>query len=195
MVAEGDGPDLEPTEFGHSDDVGTIDEEDSRIPTIDEEPGESLEVPFSQQIAGLLDEADDLERHGVPSEDLHVFERAEQAAEALVSLRDARRQIQDNRRDRQYHGRPRATSAAPGGQNVEAQKSQSSRWDCGKTGHWAGDAACPRPGAGLFRPARGESKGGGRGRGGPSGTSAGRCEVRGFRSSRGRAARTARPDV
>lgn len=140
--------------------------------TTEEEADNPLEVSISHQVSGMLDEAGELGRQGAPLEDIRALEqRVEQAAEAFVSLKSKSRRIQETRKDRQYHGWGRSETSSSSGQSIESKKSHPSCWDGGKPSHWAEDASCSKPGVGLFRPPpRGESKGGGRGRGQPSST-------------------------
>lgn len=75
-----DGP-----ETNHHDDYGGAVDDETWIPTIESE----REEPRCPHFAAGLDEAGELERQGVPVEDLHAFEqKAETKAEALVSLNE-----------------------------------------------------------------------------------------------------------
>lgn len=158
---------MEATEFGRHDDDGAPEDDDSQSMTIDEEPAELLEVLISQQVSGLLEEVDDLDDlddKAPPSRSCTCSSGGRSRRPRLccpfATLEDRSRRIESTISigvvaARQRHRLP----------DVEAQKSQPSCWDCGNTGHWGGDATRAKPGAGLCRPARGDAKGGGRGRG------------------------------
>ena len=70
-------------------------------------------------------------------------------------MREARQQLASVRKDRGY-GKASTPSGGKGNRKgqVAARKSSGKHpcFDCGQTGHWAGDEACPTPGAGSARP-------------------------------------------
>ena len=91
------------------------------------------------------------EEQGVDPQAIEELEaNFEQAAEVLVSMKEARNRLNEVRKDRQF-GKP-APGSTKGNPNVPAAKKSSGRhpcFDCGNHGHWAGDRECPKPGAGL----------------------------------------------
>ncbi|CAE7904347.1 unnamed protein product, partial [Symbiodinium necroappetens] len=123
---------------------------------------EILEIE-AEALAAELEQA---ETEGVDAETLGQIEGCvEGAAEALITMRDAKARLQEVRRDRGF-GKAGGTSGPGVGQGSRATpgfKKRGTCFDCGLAGHWAGDAACQRPGAGLARP-----KGGSRGPTSPS---------------------------
>lgn len=60
----------------------------------------------------------------------------EQAAESLVTMREARSRIAEVKKDRK---------GKPHGNQVPKQKANARCFDCGEPGHWAGDLACSKP--------------------------------------------------
>ena len=66
-------------------------------------------------------------------------------------MREARNKIAEIKKDRGYGKIPNAKSQMHGNQ-IAAKKSKTFCWDCGQTGHWSGDAGCPSPGQGLYKP-------------------------------------------
>ena len=102
-------------------------------------------------------ELQDAEAHGVQSDVLAGMEqRFEQAAEALVTMKEARSQLQAIRKDRGY-GKPADAKTGSGkgaaGGQISSRKSSGKFpcFDCNQHGHWAGDKECTMPGAGLGR--------------------------------------------
>ena len=84
----------------------------------------------------------------------------ETAAEALLSMREARNRISEVKKDRGY-GRASPGQASPKRSAKTLAKKQSSDhrcWDCDQPGHWAGDPECKRPGQGLGRKGKGSSQ-------------------------------------
>ena len=74
----------------------------------------------------------------------------ENAAEALVTMKEARTKLADVRKDRGYgkaSGDAGAKKFVPGAAASRKASGKHPCFDCGKTGHWAGDAECPSPGA------------------------------------------------
>ncbi|CAE7790137.1 Mfsd6 [Symbiodinium sp. CCMP2592] len=84
------------------------------------------------------------------------------AAEALVSMREARAQLQAVRKDRGF-GKAGGPSNRSGPSSPSSTggpiKKRGMCWDCGQQGHWAGDSCCPKPGVGLFKKAGGKGAG------------------------------------
>ena len=71
----------------------------------------------------------------------------ENAAEALVTMKEARTKLAEVKRDRGY------CRAAPVDDKSKSnsKKQKSNCFDCGLPGHWAGDKECRKPGAKLGR--------------------------------------------
>ena len=105
----------------------------------------------------LACELEEAENEGVDEEIIQNLEtNIEAAAETLVTMREARQQLASVRKDRGY-GKASTASGGKGGNRksqVAARKSSGKHpcFDCGQTGHWAGDESCPTPGAGSARP-------------------------------------------
>ncbi|CAK9106138.1 Uncharacterized protein SCF082_LOCUS49439 [Durusdinium trenchii] len=119
-----------------------------------EEPGL---VDFLQSEAECLaTELQAAEEQGADPDLLQSVEADfEQAAEALVTMKEARSKLQELRKDRGF-GKPSPGGPAGGAKNagVPAARKASGRhpcFDCNQHGHWAGDKECPKPGAGLGR--------------------------------------------
>ena len=122
---------------------------------VDEEaqPGHSLEEVLQAEAEQLASDLQELEAGGCEPELLEELESGvETAAEALVSMREARARINDVKKDRGYGkaGTPKP-AAKPHGNQVNNQKKVTRCFDCDQLGHWAGDKSCTRPGAGLGR--------------------------------------------
>ena len=123
--------------------------------------GLTIEEVLQTEAELLASELQELETDGC---DPHVLEELEsgmeQAAESLLTMREARTKIAEVKKDRGYGkaavGGPR--SMKPHGNEIPKQKSTTKCFDCGETGHWAGDAGCKAPGAGLAKP-KGRGKG------------------------------------
>ena len=141
----------------HADDV--IEEQDENE-VDDEGAGEqpSLEDVLQAEAEVFAAEIQQAEDEGIDQPVLDDFEQGmEQAAEALVTMREARQQLQSVRKDRGY-GR---NNEKPGdntfrrsqSNQAEARKASGKHacFDCGEHGHWAGDASCKKPGQGLGR--------------------------------------------
>ena len=138
-----------------------LEEEEELVPDV-EESGMSLEQVLQCEAEVLAAELEELEQEGVAPEFIEGLETGvEQAAESLVTMREARSKIAELRKDRGYGkaaaaGQPSSAKPKMTGNQVNGKKSRSSCWDCGQTGHWAGDHGCPSPGAGLFKPKGGK---------------------------------------
>ena len=86
----------------------------------------------------------------------------EQAAESLVTMREARSRINEIKKDRGFGRAPTGSKLKLNGNQVEKKKKKRKKkkkkkiktqcLDCGEFGHWGGDAQCSKPGAGLFKP-------------------------------------------
>ena len=134
------------------------DEDEELVPDV-EERGMSLEEVLQSEAEVLAAELEELEQEGIAPDVVEGLESGvEQAAESLVTMREARSKIAEIKKDRGYGKTPGQTPLIPGGKprmtgnQVNGKKPKSSCWDCGQTGHWAGDHGCPSPGAGLFKP-------------------------------------------
>lgn len=111
----------------------------------------ALEEVLQAEAAQLASDLEALEADGMEPELLEELESGvENAAEALVSMREARAKINDVKRDRGY-GRAGVGSASskPHGNQVNKAKLNTKCFDCNQPGHWAGDKECTKPGAGL----------------------------------------------
>ena len=141
------------------EDIGGEDEE----LVADEGEGPNLDEVLESEAQALAAELEAAEQEGIDPTTLEEIEGSvETAAEALITMRDAKTKLQEVRRDRGF-GKAGATGPSAGKGGNPAFKKKGVCHDCGLPGHWAGDAACGRPGAGLARP-----KGGGRGAGSPA---------------------------
>ena len=114
----------------------------------------SLEEVLQTEAEVLAAEIQELEESGeVESSILEGLETGvEQAAESLVTMREARSKINEIKKDRGYHRNSSNPKLKLNGNQVEKKKGKTQCWDCGEYGHWGGDAQCPKPGAGLFKP-------------------------------------------
>ena len=135
---------------GEPDDAGG---EEELVADEEVAPGQSLEEVLQAEAEQLATDLQELEAGGCEPELLEELESGvETAAEALVSMKEARARINDVKKDRGYGkaGAPKE-SAKPHGNQVSNQKKVTRCFDCDQLGHWAGDKSCPRPGAGLGR--------------------------------------------
>ena len=137
-------------------------DEEELIPAQDDEAWEKGENPSLEEVLQteaeiLATELQELEEEGVSPDVLSNLEQGvEQAAESLITMREARSKIAEIKKDR---GFGKAAGAPPNkkatGNQVPGKKAKTFCYDCGIQGHWAGDAGCPKPGEGLFRPKSG----------------------------------------
>ena len=99
-------------------------------------------------------ELEEAEMEGVDPVVLNEFEDGvERAAETLVTMREARHQLQSVRKDRGY-GKANDSTFRKSSSNAADAKKASGRhpcFDCLEHGHWSGDPQCKKPGAGLGR--------------------------------------------
>ena len=138
----------------HAEEEAEPDEEDSP-----ERSAPNLEEVLQAEAEGLAAELEMAELDGVDTELINELEAGvENAAETLITMREARGRLAEVRRDRGYGRPPTSTpsSTSPGkgkphGNQVTARKQSGKHpcWDCNEHGHWAGDPQCPKPGAGL----------------------------------------------
>ena len=123
----------------------------------------SLEEVLQLEAECLAAELQEAEEEGIDEEILDGLEMGvERAAESLLTMREARLKLNDVRKDRGYGGKGGGKGASgkgqskgrPSGNQVTARKNdpQHPCWDCGLPGHWKGDKACQKPGAGLAMP-------------------------------------------
>ena len=148
--------------------VAELPEEDDASPEADEEelvPDEeagpaTIEEVLQAEAEQLATELQELEEQGCDPNVLDELEAGmEQAAESLATMREARSKIQEVKKDRGYgKAAPFGQKPKPHGNQVPKQKANTRCFDCGEPGHWAGDAGCPKPGAGLGKP-KGKGKG------------------------------------
>ena len=115
---------------------------------------QSLEEVMTTEAEVLAAELEEAAAQGLDEETLHeVEESVEAAAEAFLTMREARSKLQEVRKDRGY-GKPSSPSAnAPAASKVSLKKQSDKHpcFDCGLPGHWAGDPECQKPGQQLGR--------------------------------------------
>ena len=135
---------------GLEEDVVYEPEEEELIPDDAEQP--HLEEILQTEAEVLAAEIEAMEEDGVDPGLIDGLERGiDQAAESLVTMREARNKINEIKRDRGY-GKMASAKPKMHGNQVAGKKSKTACWDCGESGHWAGDDGCPTPGAGAFKP-------------------------------------------
>ena len=124
----------------------------------DDPESTTLEEVLQAEAEVLATELQQAEDEGVDQTVLEEFEQGmEQAAETLVTMREARQQLQSVRKDRGYGkaGGKGGESTFKRGQSNQAETRKASGkhpcFDCGEHGHWAGDSQCKKPGQGLGR--------------------------------------------
>ena len=142
-ITENDDEDEEEAENGGAAD-------DAEAPTLEDVLQAEAEV-----FAAELQQA---EEEGVDQSVLDDYEQGmEQAAETLVTMREARQQLQSVRKDRGYGkaGGKGGDSTFKRSQSNQAEARKASGkhpcFDCGEHGHWSGDPQCKKPGQGLAR--------------------------------------------
>ena len=124
-------------------------------------------LQLQETVEVLATELEEAATEGCDEEELAgLEEQIDGAVEALVTLREARTQINAMRRDRGFKG---PTSTSNNSKNTKDEGCFDC--DCGAKDHWRGDPACPKRGKGGKRGGKNFSKG----RGGktPSTSSAG----------------------
>lgn len=136
--------------------VEEVEEGDDGDPAgVPEEGDFSLEEILQTEADNSALELEEAVNEGV---DAHVIEDLEEsvesAAEALLTMKEARSKLNNIRRDRGYgrastSGQPAQKRGSAGSQSKKTAKNPC--FDCGEGGHWAGDPQCPSPGAGLAR--------------------------------------------
>ena len=118
---------------------------------------QGLEEVLQAEAALLASDLEALEADGCEPELLEELEAGvEGAAEALISMREARAKINDVKKDRGYGRAGNGPQAGggnrlpkPHGNQVNSRKKTTRCFDCDLPGHWAGDRECKKPGAGL----------------------------------------------
>jgi hypothetical protein len=145
-VSSGQGRQAFAAEADVHEDAEDVEEE--LIPDDVEKQEASLEEVLQAEAALLASDLENLEAEGAEPELLEELEAGvENAAEALVSMREARDKIKEMKRDRGY-GRSSSggdRSSKPHGNQVNRAKSTSTCFDCGHPGHWKGDKECTKP--------------------------------------------------
>ena len=136
--------------------------EDDEVPEDEEEMipenengGNNLEEVLQAEAEILASEIEEALEDGIDASLVQDMEETvESAAEALVTMREARHKLAEVKKDRGY-GKvsPTGTSTTSTKAKVDAKKSSGKYpcFDCGKVGHWAGDSSCSSPGAGIGR--------------------------------------------
>ena len=125
-------------------DEGDEPEEEELVPDDAEVTSPGLDEVLQAEAVVLAAEIQELEEYGeVDSSLLESLESGvEQAAESLVTMREARARINDIKKDRGF-GRPLPTNKPRlNGNQVDKKKTQTQCWDCGEFGHWGGDPQC-----------------------------------------------------
>ena len=133
------------------EDVEEAPDGDEQEPLHEDDEGQLAEIlkTEAEALAAELDEAAD---QGVDHETLQeVEETVESAAEALVTMKEARSRLAEVRKDRGYG---KSSNADPKAKSNNQKKLRSNCFDCGQPGHWAGDAECKKPGMKLGRKAK-----------------------------------------
>ncbi|CAK9052098.1 unnamed protein product [Durusdinium trenchii] len=123
-----------------------VEEEEPHEETHEDEPDEqySLEEVLQAEAEILATELEEAVDDGIGPDIIQdVEETVESAAEALLTMREARSKLAEVRKDRGYG------KASTG--KMANKKSKLPCFDCNQLGHWAGDPECKNPGAGLGR--------------------------------------------
>ncbi|CAL1132431.1 unnamed protein product, partial [Cladocopium goreaui] len=107
----------------------------------------NLEDMLKSEAEALAAELDDAADNGVDASTLQEIEESvETAAEALLTMKEARTKLQEVKRDRGY------MKPSDGASKTNPKKTAKNPcFDCGLPGHWAGDPECGKPGQGLAR--------------------------------------------
>ncbi|CAK9107883.1 unnamed protein product, partial [Durusdinium trenchii] len=129
-----------------------VEEEEPHEETHEDEPDEqySLEEVLQAEAEILATELEEAVDDGIGPDIIQdVEETVESAAEALLTMREARSKLAEVRKDRGY-GKASTGADSPKGKMAN-KKSKLPCFDCNQLGHWAGDPECKNPGAGLGR--------------------------------------------
>lgn len=117
----------------------------------------SLEEVLQAEAEELANEIQQAEQEGLDGDLLNDLEAGvEQAAESLITMREARGKLAEVRKDRGYgkagsSGQSGSKGSGKGGTQAKKLSGKFPCFDCLQSGHWAGDPQCPSPGAGLGR--------------------------------------------
>lgn len=129
MVAEGTCDD--------DDDDDAAGDEEEMIPEAEEEGPASLAEVLQSESEALAEDMLE-EESALDPQFLEELETGvEQAAERLLTMREAKSKVSEIKRDRGY-GKAGGKGKTTGNQ-ITAKKGRKACWDCGETGHWAGD--------------------------------------------------------
>lgn len=132
--------------------------EEVNVAEVDESEA-GLEDMLRSEAEVLAAELQEAEDQGIDTELLESIEGSfEQAAETLVTMKEARDKLQEIKKDRGYN-KPKPPSKFSASTPASKKNSGSHPcFDCMEHGHWAGDPECKRPGAGLGRKPGAKSK-------------------------------------
>ena len=145
----------------NEEELGREDEEElvPDVPAEESTGGASLEEVLQLEAECLAAELQEAEEEGVEDEILDGLE---------MGVERAGQKLNDVRKDRGFGGKASGkgaggkgqTKGRPSGNQVTAKKNDPGHpcWDCGLPGHWMGDRACQKPGAGLAMPPGKKSK-------------------------------------
>ncbi|CAE6915744.1 RE2 [Symbiodinium sp. CCMP2592] len=136
------------------EDDGETQEDHDEEELVPEEDGNgfSLDEVLEAEAEALATELEQAEAEGLEPQMLEQVEgTVESAAEALLTMREARHKLQEVRKDRGF-GKASSAPSSPQSPSRPGFKKRGVCHDCGQPGHWAGDQGCPKPGAGLARP-------------------------------------------
>ena len=127
------------------------------VDEVEPQEGVSLEEVLAAEAEVLATELAEAADEGVDEEALlEIEESVGQAAEALLTMREAKTKLQEVKRDRGYD---RAGGADQKGKmNPKKSSLKHPCFDCDLPGHWAGDPECKKPGQGLGRKNKGPPK-------------------------------------
>ena len=145
-------------------------ENDDATNTENPDEHETFEAALERELVAAAEELDVLEAEGGGEDETEIAtameEAVERLADAYMTMREAKLQLAERRKDRQYNGpRPKgggkgAAKAQPrklgapanaAQDKIAVRKADSKCFDCLEKGHWAGDKACKKHGAGLGR--------------------------------------------
>lgn len=138
---------------GRVEDEDDAGEDEEFIPDEGEAEGHgSLAEVLQSEAEALAVDIQELEEDGALDPQLleELEPGVEQAAESLLTMREAKTKINEIKRDRGF-GKSGGKGKATGNQ-IAAKKGCTVCWGCGESGHWAGDQQCLKPGQGLAKP-------------------------------------------
>ena len=109
----------------------------------------SLEELMQTEAEALAAELDAAAEEGLDPATLQEIEDSvETAAEALLTMREAKTRLQEVKKDRGYG---KTDGSDKKGTAAKKQSGKHPCFDCGLPGHWAGDPECQKPGQNLGR--------------------------------------------